>query len=274
MKTKNIIIIGNGMVGHKFCEKLIKKTSEFKTIIFGEEPRSAYDRVHLSEYFNGKTAHDLSLSGAGWYTGQGIDLYLNDPVIKIDKSNKIIYSSKGNTVPYDYLIFATGSSAFIPSIPGIDKEGVFVYRTIDDLDLIKNYAKKAKKGTVLGGGLLGLEAAKALQDLNIRDTSVIEYNSRLMPKQIDSTGSNILKNKLKELGLSIYLNKSTASVEGKERITGLKFTDGTELQTDILIVSAGIRPRDELAKACELKTGERGGIAVNQYMQTSDPNIY
>lgn len=274
MNTKNIIIIGNGMVGHKFCEKLIKKTKEFNIIIFGEEPRSAYDRVHLSEYFNGKTAQDLSLCNNTWYTDQKIDLYLNDPIIKIDRENKIIYSSKGNTTSYDYLVIATGSSAFVPNIPGIDKEGIFVYRTIEDLDLIQNYAKTAKKGTVLGGGLLGLEAAKALKDLNIQDTSVIEYNPRLMPKQIDLTGSNILKNKLKELGLSVYLNKSTASVEGKERISGLKFTDGTELQTDILIVSAGIRPRDELAKACGLKTGERGGISVNQYMQTSDPNIY
>src|SRR5690554_4829795 len=124
MEHKKIVVIGNGMVGYKFCEKIITKSGNFRLIIFGEEPRRAYDRVHLTEYFNGKTADDLSLSTEDWYLEQGITLYLNDPVKEIDRKNKTIRSSKGLNVSYDYLIIATGSAPFVPDIPGIDKEGV------------------------------------------------------------------------------------------------------------------------------------------------------
>lgn len=274
MKQKNIVVIGNGMVGYKFCEKIIAKSGDFSLIIFGEEPRRAYDRVHLSEYFNGKTADDLSLSTADWYQEQGITLYLNDPVKEIDRNSKTIHSSKGLTVTYDYLIIATGSAPFVPDIPGIDKEGVFVYRTIEDLDLIRNYAAQSKIGAVLGGGLLGLEAAKALIDLNLNETNVIEFAPRLMPRQIDGAGSGMLQNKLKALGLNIYTNKGTSSIEGTDRITSLKFNDGTELPTDMLVISAGIRPRDELAKLSGIEVGTRGGIIVNEYMQTNDPDVF
>jgi nitrite reductase (NADH) large subunit len=274
MKHKKIVIIGNGMVGYKFCEKILAKSTEFNLIIFGEEPRRAYDRVHLSEYFNGKTADDLSLSTENWYYEQGITLYLNDPVKEIDRDNKTIHSAKGLTVAYDYLIIATGSAPFVPDIPGIDKEGVFVYRTIEDLDLIRNYAARSKTGAVLGGGLLGLEAAKALIDLNLGETNVIEFAPRLMPRQIDGAGSGMLQNKLKALGLNIYTNKGTSSIEGTDRITALKFNDGTELPTDMLVISAGIRPRDELAKLSGIEVGTRGGIIVNEYMQTNDPDVF
>lgn len=274
MKQKNIVIIGNGMVGYKFCEKIIAKSIDFSLIIFGEEPRRAYDRVHLSEYFNGKTADDLSLSTENWYLEQGITLYLNDPVKEIDRNNKTIHSSKGLTVAYDYLIIATGSAPFVPDIPGIDKEGVFVYRTIEDLDLIRNYAAQSKTGAVLGGGLLGLEAAKALIDLNLSETNVIEFAPRLMPRQIDGAGSGMLQNKLKALGLNIYTNKGTSSIEGTDRVSALKFNDGSELATDMLVISAGIRPRDELAKRSGIEVGTRGGIIVNEYMQTNDPDVF
>lgn len=274
MKHKKIVIIGNGMVGYKFCEKIITKSNDFNLIIFGEEPRRAYDRVHLSEYFNGKTADDLSLSTEDWYLEQGITLYLNDPVKEIDRTTKTIHSSKGLTVAYDYLIIATGSAPFVPDIPGIDKEGVFVYRTIEDLDLIRSYAAHSKTGAVLGGGLLGLEAAKALIDLNLSETNVIEFAPRLMPRQIDSAGSGMLQNKLKALGLNIYTNKGTSSIEGTDRITALKFNDDTELATDMLVISAGIRPRDELARLSGIEVGTRGGIIVNEYMQTNDPDVF
>ncbi|SHE51173.1 nitrite reductase large subunit NirB [Pedobacter caeni] len=274
MKHKKVVIIGNGMVGYKFCEKIKTKSNDFSLIIFGEEPRIAYDRVHLSEYFNGKSADDLSLSSKDWYSEQEITLYLNDPVKEVDRSTKTVHSSKGITQEYDYLIIATGSAPFVPDIPGIDKEGVFVYRTIDDLDLIKNYAVHAKAATVLGGGLLGLEAAKALIDLNLEETNVIEFAPRLMPRQIDSAGSGMLQNKLSALGLNIYTNKGTSSIEGTDRISALKFNDDTELKTDMLVISAGIRPRDELAKLSGIEVGTRGGIIVNEFMQTSDPAIF
>ncbi|ATP55929.1 nitrite reductase (NAD(P)H) [Pedobacter ginsengisoli] len=274
MNQKIIVVIGNGMVGYKFCEKITDKSDNFKIFVFGEEPRRAYDRVHLSEYFNGKTAEDLSLSHENWYNEKNITLYLGDPVKEIDRDNKTIHSNKGLTLNYDYLVLATGSSAFVPDIPGVDKEGVFVYRTIEDLELIKNYALNAKTGAVLGGGLLGLEAAKALIDLNLEETNVIEFAPRLMPRQIDNTGSLMLQTKLNALGLAIHTNKGTSSIEGTDRIEALKFNDGSELKTDILVISAGIRPRDELAKLCGIEVGTRGGILVNEFMQTSDPSVF
>lgn len=274
MKAPVIVVIGNGMVGFKFCEKIRSRNSSFEIIVFGEEPRRAYDRVHLSEYFSGKSADDLSLSSAQWYEDNDITLYLNESVTEIDRANKIVHSGSGLSVRYDYLILATGSSAFVPDIPGIEKEGVFVYRTIDDLDLIKSFTRNVKVGAVMGGGLLGLEAAKALMDLNLEKTHVVEFAPRLMPRQIDSAGSEMLQSKLKRLGLEIHLNKSTSAIEGDQAISSLKFNDDTDLAVDILVISAGIRPRDELARLSGLEVGLRGGVLVNGKMQTSDPNIF
>jgi nitrite reductase (NADH) large subunit len=274
MIKSTIIVIGNGMVGYKFCEKLVTKSSGFNIIVFGEESRPAYDRVHLSEYFNGKTANDLSLSTYDWYSEQGITLYLGDPVQEINRANKTVHSLKGLTIKYDYLVLATGSSAFVPDIPGVEKEGVFVYRTIEDLELIKAYATNARTGAVIGGGLLGLEAAKALMDLGIKETHVIEFASRLMPRQIDSAGSAMLQSKLKELGLNVHLNKSTSCIGGVHRAEALHFNDESILPIDMLVISAGIRPRDELAKLAGLQVGTRGGIIVNDKMQTNDEAIF
>jgi len=274
MTKPTIIVVGNGMVGYKFCEKLVSKTSGFNIIVFGEEPRHAYDRVHLSEYFAGKSADDLSMSTRSWYDEQGIMLRLGDPIQEIDRRNKTVHSLLGVSIQYDYLVLATGSSAFVPDIPGVEKDGVFVYRTIEDLDLIKDYASKARTGAVMGGGLLGLEAAKALIDLGIEETHVIEFAPRLMPRQIDSAGSEMLKSKLKSLGLNIHLNKSTSHIGGAQKIDALHFNDETSLPVDMLVISAGIRPRDELAKLAGLEVGTRGGILVNDKMQTSDESIF
>ncbi|MBS1520330.1 MAG: nitrite reductase large subunit [Bacteroidetes bacterium] len=274
MSKPTIIVVGNGMVGYKFCEKLVARSANYNIIVFGEEPRRAYDRVHLSEYFAGKSAEDLSLSSVSWYADNHITLHLDDPIQEINRSSKTVHSLKGLSLKYDYLILATGSSAFVPDIPGIEKEGIFVYRTIEDLDLIKAYAANAKNGAVMGGGLLGLEAAKALIDLGISETHVIEFAPRLMPRQIDSAGSAMLQSKLKQLGLNIHLNKSTAYIAGEHKIDALKFNDDTSLTIDMLVISAGIRPRDELAKLAGLHTGSRGGILVNEKMQTSDESIF
>ncbi|TCK80853.1 nitrite reductase large subunit NirB [Albibacterium bauzanense] len=274
MKQNNIILIGNGMVGYKFCEKMISKSHNFNITVFGEESRRAYDRVHLSEFFNGKSSEDLSLCTKQWYSDSGIELYLNDPIVRIDRNNKIVYSAKGKQLTYDYLIIATGSAPFVPSIPGIDKDGVFVYRTIDDLKKIHTYASSAKKGTVIGGGLLGLEAAKALIDLELEEAHVVEFAPRLMPRQIDDQASGILQTQLKNLGLQIFLNKETIQIEGEDRIQSLQFRDGSNLKTEMLIISAGIRPRDKLAKDCGLEVGSRGGVIVNEYMQTSDSAVF
>ena len=274
MSQPTIVVVGNGMVGYKFCEKLVYRSGQFNIIVFGEEPRIAYDRVHLSEYFNGKSADDLSLSASSWYTDNGIILHLDDPIQEINRIGKTVHSLKGAVIKYDYLVLATGSSPFVPNIEGIEKDGVFVYRTIEDLELIKNYAANAKIGAVMGGGLLGLEAAKALIDLGIKETHVIEFAPRLMPRQVDSAGSAMLQSKLKQFGLSIHLNKSTSEIAGEGKIESLKFNDDTSLTVDMLVISAGIRPRDELAKLASLQTSSRGGIMVNEKMQTSDESVF
>jgi nitrite reductase (NADH) large subunit len=270
-----IVIIGNGMVSYKFCEKLIEKTNnQFQMVVFGEEVRPAYDRVHLSEFFSGKSANELTMAPAAWYADNGIRLHLSDPVVQINPTNKTVTSHKGLVENYDYLILATGSSAFVPPIPGVEKQGVFIYRTIEDLEMMSAWAKKSKKGAVIGGGLLGLEAAKAMIDLGITNTQVIEFAPRLMPRQIDEAGSNILKNKLENLGLTINTNKSTTAITGNESIKGISFSDNTFIEVDMLVISAGIKPRDELAKQCGLATGARGGIVVNEKLQTSHENIF
>jgi nitrite reductase (NADH) large subunit len=271
-----IVVIGNGMVGYKFCEKLVARDpgKHFEIIVFGEEFRPAYDRVHLSEYFAGKTAEDLSLAPEEWYAVNDITLHLGDPVEKIDPLNKEVHSHTGLTVSYDYLILATGSSAFVPPIPGVEKQGVFIYRTIEDLEFISDWAKKSKKGAVIGGGLLGLEAAKALLDLGINDIQVIEFAPRLMPRQIDDAGSALLQSKLEALGLTILTSKNTTAIAGDEAINRMDFSDNSSIDVDMLVISAGIKPRDELAKAAGLQTGSRGGIVVNDHLQTSDPYIF
>lgn len=270
-----ITVIGNGMVGHKFCERLIARNIDgLQLTVFGEETLPAYDRVHLSEYFSEKSAYDLCLAPMQWYEEHNIDLQLGDPVVDIDRDNKIVTSFSGKTLDYDYLVFATGSSAYVPPVPGIDKEGVFVYRTIEDLNNIRRHARLTKTAAVIGGGLLGLEAAKAMLDLGIADTHVVEFAPRLMPRQIDNNASLVLQQKLRSLGITTHTNKNTAALLGNESVRGLLFTDGNILHVDMLVISAGIQPRDELAKKCGLATGHRGGIVVNDGMQTSDPSVF
>ncbi|MBC7845406.1 MAG: nitrite reductase large subunit [Flavobacterium sp.] len=275
-----VIVVGNGMVGYKFCEKFItKKGSEnYQITVFGEEPRRAYDRVHLSEYFAGKTADDLSMSTSNWYQENNIILNTSELITDINREQKTIHTHLEKTHAYDYLVLATGSAAFVPPIEGVDKEGVFVYRTIEDLDAIMSYAKKIKQkgateAAVLGGGLLGLEAAKAVRDLGL-NPHVVEFAPRLMPRQLDKGASDMLQSKIEELNIGIHLNKATQYIAGEDAITGMMFDENELLKVDMLVISAGIKPRDELGRVSGLEVGVRGGVVVNNQMQTSDPNIY
>ena len=277
---KKVVVIGNGMVGYKFCEKFVasENYSDFQLTVFGEEPRRAYDRVHLSEYYAGKTEEDLSMSSATWYKEHRIDLHISEMITEINREEKTVANHRGEKYAYDYLVLATGSSAFVPPIPGVEKEGVFVYRTIEDLEAIAAYTKKLKsegktQAAVLGGGLLGLEAANAVKELGL-DAHVVEFAPRLMPRQLDQGGSDMLQAKIEELGLEVHLSKQTEYIKGEKAIEGLKYIDGTELNVDMLVISAGIRPRDELAKECKLGTGIRGGVIVDNTMKTSDDNIF
>ena len=278
---KTILVIGNGMVGYKFCEKFVAKatSSDFKLIVFGEEPRPAYDRVHLSEYFADQNAERLAMAPRSWYEENGIELITNERVTDIHRKNKTITTISDQEYSYDYIVLATGSSAFVPPIPGVEKEGVFVYRTIEDLDATLAYAAKLKaeggnkKAAILGGGLLGLEAGKAILDMDL-EASVVEFAPRLMPRQLDNDASKVLQGKLEDIGIDILLNKATQKIVGEDAIKGMDFGNGDVLDVDMLLVSAGIRPRDELAKTCGLEVGTRGGILVSNDMKTSDENIY
>ncbi len=278
---KTVIVVGNGMVGYKFCEKFVAKAdgASYKLIVFGEEPRVAYDRVHLSEFFENCDAERLSMAPREWYDQNQIELYTNERVTDIHSSSKTITTMSEKTFAYDYLILATGSAPFVPEIRGVDKEGVFVYRTIEDLENTLTYAKKIKqtikapKAAILGGGLLGLEAAKAVKDMGL-EPHVVEFAAKLMPRQLDTRSSKVLQVKLESLGINIHLSKATNQILGNGHIVGMEFGEDDILPVDMLVISAGIRPRDELGKSCGLKMGTRGGIVVDNKMQTSDPAIY
>ncbi len=278
---RTVIVVGNGMVGYKFCEKFVAASNnqDFKIIVFGEEPRPAYDRVHLSEFFENQDAKALEMAPAEWYAENKIDLIVDERVSDIHRNTKTIITAKNRVFNYDYLVLATGSSAFVPPIKGVEKEGVFVYRTIEDLEGMLAYAAKLKaeksnaKAAVLGGGLLGLEAGKAVMDMGL-EPHIVEFAPKLMPRQLDSRSSQVLQLKLESIGLNIHLSKATNQILGNGAIVGMEFGEDDVLDVDMLVVSAGIRPRDELGKTCGLEMGVRGGIVVNNKMQTSDENIY
>ncbi|MGL4609538.1 MAG: nitrite reductase large subunit NirB [Trueperaceae bacterium] len=272
-QQQRLVVIGNGMVGFKFLEKLTSQPHNFDITVLCEEVRPAYDRVHLSSYFSNKSAESLSLAPLPWYSERNIDLRLGEGAKSVDRDNKSVTTISGEILSYDKLVLATGSAPFVPNVPGIKKNGVFVYRTIEDLDSMIYYAKACKKAAVIGGGLLGLEAAKALMDLGL-EAHVVEFASKLMMRQLDTQGAALLQKKIEALGVQIHLNKNSKEVLGEDFVTGLQFTDDTTLELDMIVVSAGIRPRDELAKQAGLTLGERGGILVNDHLQTSDPAIY
>jgi len=273
---KNLIVIGNGMVGHKFLELMVAKgaAKHWNLITFCEEARVAYDRVNLSGFFSGKTAGDLSLVAPGFYQENDIKIHIGDKAVAIDREQKTVSSANGLEVPYDKIVLATGSYPFVPSITGKDAQGTFVYRTIDDLEAMSDYAKNCQVGVVIGGGLLGLECANALQNMGLK-THVVEFASRLMPVQVDDAGGAILRSKIEELGVSVHTSKSTTEIVSEDgKVAKMLFADGSELATDMIVFSAGIRPRDEIARSCGIEVGERGGIVINDSCQTSDSDIY
>src|SRR5436309_1007352 len=271
-----LVIVGNGMVGQRFLEQLVSRMNGTspEVTVFCDERRTAYDRVQLTSFFSGKSAADLSLVPAGFFDQHGIALRLGDKAVAIDRTRKLVRSARGHELPYDKLVLATGSYPFVPSLPGAEWPDCFVYRAIEDLEAIRTAAGRARVGAVIGGGLLGLEAAKALHDLGL-ETHVVEFAPRLMAVQLDDSGGRLLRRKIEALGVSVHVSRQTKEIVGG---TGcrhkLLFADGAALETDITVFSAGIRPRDRLGRAAGLSIGERGGIVVNDHCQTSDPDIY
>ncbi|TJZ55714.1 nitrite reductase large subunit [Streptomyces piniterrae] len=272
-----IVLVGHGMVGQRFLEELADRgvTERARVVVLCEEPRPAYDRVQLTSYFAGRTPEDLSLTEAGFMERHGIELHLGDPATAIDRDTRTVTARSGLTVRYDSLVLATGSYPFVPPVPGKDSTGCFVYRTIEDLLDIEEYAKNSGTGVVVGGGLLGLEAAGALKGLGLT-THIVEFNPRLMALQVDEGGGSALRRTVEEMGLEVH-----TGVGGKEivagdggTVTAMELSDGSRIDTDLVIFSAGVRPRDQLARDCGLTVGERGGITIDEQCRTSDPAVY
>jgi nitrite reductase (NADH) large subunit len=269
-----VVVVGNGMVGQRFLEQLAKRASVCEVTVFCEEPRPAYDRVQLTSYFSGKSADDLAIAPRKFFQDSKVTLRLNDAVLSIDPQRKVVCSARYKEVPYDKLVIATGSYPFVPPVTGKDRRDCFVYRTIEDLEVITATARRSRVGAVIGGGLLGLEAAKALKDLGL-ETHIVEFAPRLMAVQLDDSAGRLLRRKIEALGARVHLQKSTKEiVDGTERRQRLVFADGTHLETDLVLFSAGIRPRDELARAAGLVVGERGGVQIDSGCRTSNPDIY
>jgi nitrite reductase (NADH) large subunit len=270
-----LVVIGNGMVGHRLLERLTASSSSALEItVLCEEPRPAYDRVQLTSFFSGKSAQDLSMVEPGFFDRSGITFLISERAIAIDRENHQVKSGTGDVFDYDRVVLATGSYPFVPPIPGRDRPGCFVYRTIEDLEAIRIASASAKVGVVIGGGLLGLEAAKALKDLGL-DTHVVEFAPRLMAVQVDDAGGRVLRTRIAELGVGIHTGKNAVEIiDGSAHAHRIRFADGSELQTDLIVFSAGIRPRDELARGAGLAVGERGGILVDNSCRTSDPDIF
>jgi len=271
-----LIVIGHGMVGHKFLETLLAgEASGFDVTVLCEEPRPAYDRVHLSEFFAGKSADALSLVAPGFFENRAnVTLKLNARATEIDRAARTVLLSSGEILGYDKLVFATGSYPFVPPVPGKERRDCFVYRTIEDLEAMLECGSRSTSGVVIGGGLLGLECAKALRDMQL-DTHVVEFAPRLMAVQVDDLGGRMLRTKIEDLGVHVHTQKSTLRiVDGEQATHRMEFADGSFLETDMIVFSAGIRPRDELARACGLDLGARGGIVIDDDCRSSDPDVY
>lgn len=274
-----IVVVGNGMVGHYFMQELVKRhpdlqAANLQVTVLGEEPRPAYDRVHLSSFFSGSSAEDLSLVEPGFYDRPGLTLHLNARAREIDRQQRTVTLTDNTVYSYDKLVLATGSWPFVPSISGNDRENCFVYRTIEDLEGMTAAGKTAKSGVVVGGGLLGLECAKALKDMGL-ETHVVEFAPRLMAVQVDETGGKVLRSKIEELGVQVHTSRNTTAIfDGATARHRMVFFDGSWLETDMIVFSAGIRPRDGLGRESGLAVGARGGIAIDEYSRTSDHNIY
>ncbi|KAI6829740.1 Nitrite reductase [Hortaea werneckii] len=284
---KRIVVVGLGMVGVAFIEKLLKldvKRREYDIIVIGEEPHLAYNRVGLTSFFQHREVENLYLNPASWYASMpegSLNYHLNTLVTGIDTGKKTVETSRGDTVPYDVLVLATGSDAVLPRhTPGHDANGVFVYRTIEDLQKLISFSatKKGTAGAVVGGGLLGLEAAKAMMDLEEFSTvKLIERNRWVLSRQLDGDAGSMVVEQVRALGLDVLLSKRVGRVntDGENNVTGVTFEDGSSMDCTCICFAIGIKARDELARKAGITCADRGGgIKINADLSTSAPDVY
>lgn len=274
---KGLVLIGHGMVGQRFLEALFEQpgaAEAWRVTVLAEEPRPAYDRVHLSACFTGTSAGELSMCPAEFLEKHGVELRLGEPAVAVDRAARTVTTATGSVLRYDELVLATGSYPFVPPVPGHDAAGAHVYRTIEDVEAIQADAARARVGVVIGGGLLGLEAAGALKAAGLR-THVVEFAPRLMAVQVDEGGGEVLRRAVEDLGVVVHTGVAAQRIEtgAGGRVRAMTLSDGTELAADLVVFSAGVRPRDQLARECGLPVGERGGIVVDERCRTTDPHI-
>ncbi|MFD2670877.1 nitrite reductase large subunit NirB [Marinicrinis sediminis] len=270
-KRKQLVLIGNGMAGISTIEQILKLTREYDITVFGQEPHPNYNRIMLSYMLEGsKQLEDIILNPISWYEEQGIRLYLGNAVQRIDEGQQIVYAADGTSVPYDELIIATGSKPFILPVPGVEQEGVIGFRDIQDCESMMQASRTVRKAAVIGGGLLGLEAAKGLTQLGM-EVTVVHLMEHLMERQLDRVASRMLKLELERQGISFLMGKQTAELLGDGQVSGLKFTDGTELEAQLVVMAAGIVPNKDVAAETNIALGR--GIIVDDTMQTSVPHI-
>jgi nitrite reductase (NADH) large subunit len=276
------MVVGHGMVGHRLVEHLVAAGAleRWRITVIGEEHHPAYDRVHLSSFFEGAGADDLSIVDDGFFDRDGLQLLTGTEIESVDRKRRAVRTTDGRDHTYDELVLATGSAPFVPSIDGMTRDGrlgagCFVYRTIEDLVAIADFAAGCQRGVVIGGGLLGLEAANALRMLGLH-TSVVEFAPRLMPVQVDDEGGAVLRRHIEDLGVDVHTEFGTTAVARGDRgqVVGLVDGEGHQVPADIVVVSAGIRPRDALARSCGLGVAERGGIIVDDRCRTDDEHIW
>lgn len=270
---KKLVLIGNGMAGVRTIEEIVKRDAEtFEITIIGDEPYPNYNRIMLSNVLQGKTTiNDININDWDWYKDNHINLLTGEKAVRIDKDKKEVITDKQQILAYDELIIATGSSAFILPVPGSDLDGVIGFRTIADTEMMMEAAQNYKKAVVIGGGLLGLEAARGLIDRGM-EVHVVHLLPTLMEMQLDAAAANLLKTDLEAQGMKFLMEKQTAEIYGEKRVQGLKFTDGTSVECDLVVMAVGIRPNIAIARVAGLEVNR--GIVVNDHMVTSDPSIY
>lgn len=271
-KINSYVIVGNGIAGLSAAETIRKKDKKGKITLISKESYLTYYRVKLSHYIS-KTFNDkeLFVHNEEWYKEQDIDLILGTEVKKVNSDLNEVEMENGDTIKYNKLLLATGSTPFIPPIKGHEKEGVFALRTIEDLKEEQSYFKNCRSVTVIGGGLLGLEAAWAISKLG-KNVNVIEQSPYILNRQLDEELSELLENLLNDKGINIYTGYSTDEILGKEKVEGIRLGSGREIKTDAVVISAGIRPALNIVKDSDIKCGK--GVQVNSYMETCIDNIY
>jgi nitrite reductase (NADH) large subunit len=281
MKKQKLVVIGNGMAGARTVEEILERggANQFEITMFGDEPTGNYNRILLSNVLNGSyKEEEIFLNPLSWYEENNIRLHAGKRAAGLLRRARIAYGEDGLPEPYDKLIIATGSRAFIPPMQGTTmadgsmKPGVFVFRSLDDCRRIASWAAGKQSAAVIGGGLLGLEAARGLQNFGL-DVNVVHLGGHLMPQQLDAEAGAILKKSMEALGLKVLLKKNTSAILGEDRVLGLRFADGGTLDCDIVIISAGIRANWEIAAGCGL-TVERGIVVDDQMRSVDDLNIY